>query len=144
MIWPGSSVKVTSSAHRVITRCALAPWLSAPERPVSLTATIGGVGPGRGQERDMVIGVRVRDAKADGYLVQEQDCSVRPPDRREIVAQAKDEFVDPGTQCIPGQEGSIGSALGIRAHDLQPLSCVALGVDSIELNRHSSGRSAMD
>ena len=44
----------------------------------------------------MVIGVRVRDAEADGHLVQERDRSVRPPESRELVAQVEDELVDPG------------------------------------------------
>src|SRR5688572_29405017 len=104
---------------------------------VSLAATVGGVGPGRGQERDMVVGVRIRDAKADGYSVQKWDRRVRPPDRSEIVSQAEDELVDPGAQRVAGQEGTVGSTLGIGAHHVQSLSVVALGVDAVELDGQS-------
>src|SRR5829696_8893304 len=92
----------------------------------------------------MVVGVRVGDAKADRYFVQERDGSVRPPDCREIVPQAEDELISPGAQSVAGKEGAIGSTFGIRAHDQQPLSRVALAVDPVELDGQSRGWPAVD
>ena len=92
----------------------------------------------------MVVGVRIRHAEADGYLAQEWDRSVRSPDRREIIAQAEDELVDTGAQGVASQEGTIGSALGVGAHDVQALTRVSLGVDSIELDGQPCRRAAMN
>ena len=92
----------------------------------------------------MVVSVRIRHAEADGHLAQEWNRSVRSPDRREIIAQAEDELVDTWAQGVPGQEGAIGSALGVGAHDVQALTRVSLGVDSIELDGHSCRRAAMN
>jgi hypothetical protein len=92
----------------------------------------------------MVVGVRVRDSEADGNFTQEWDRSIRSPDRREIVAQAEDELVYSGAQSVPGQEGTIGSAFGIGAHDVQPLSCIGLRVDPVELDGHSCRWAAMN
>lgn len=92
----------------------------------------------------MVVGVWIRNAEADGNLAQEWDRSVRSPDGREIIAEAEDELVDTGAQGVPSQEGTIGSALGIGAHDVQALTRVALGVDPIELDGHACRRAAMN
>src|SRR5215217_9183663 len=92
----------------------------------------------------MVVGVRVRNAEADRHLTQEWDRSVRPPHRREIVAQAEDELVDSGVQSVPRQEGTIGSALSVGAHEVQPLTRVALGIDPVELDGHPRRWAAMN
>ena len=92
----------------------------------------------------MVVSVRIRYAEADGHLAQEWDRSVRSPDRREVIAQAEDEFVDTGAQGVPSQEGTIGSAFGVGAHDVQALTRVALRVDPIEFYSHPCRRAAMN
>src|SRR5215208_7292309 len=92
----------------------------------------------------MVVGVRVRNAEADGHFAQEWDRSICSPDRREVIAQPEDELVDSGAQGVAGQERTIGSTFGIGAYDVQPLARVALGVDPVQLDCHPCRWAAMN
>src|SRR5947209_5574412 len=75
----------------------------------TLTAAIGGVGPGGNQERDVIFCGGIRDNEADRDAVEKAALT-------EVIADEKDQLVVAGFHFVAGEQRSVSAAVRIRLH----------------------------
>src|SRR5437764_8868826 len=73
----------------------------------TLTAAVGGVGPGGNQKRDVIFCGGIRDNEADRDAVEEAALT-------EVIADEKDQLVVAGFHFVAGEQRSVSAAVRIR------------------------------
>src|SRR5215204_2021504 len=141
-----------SSSQRSMTVDAISctgipPW---PRRSWLFPGVVGGkrisaspvrsVGPGRGQQRHVVVGRRVGHAEADCHPVEERRVSrarLRLP--RKVLANPENELVLAPAQLSFLDQRRVGSSLGVRAGRREQATPFVGTVEAKELHLHVGG-----
>src|SRR5579859_5286930 len=97
-----------------MTRLAASSLVISNSFLVSSTSSIGTVGPGRGQEWHVIMGVGISDAEPHRDAIQEgrlRGCDLLGG---EIVTDSKDQLIDARDQLIVSQQRDCGASIFIR------------------------------
>src|SRR5262245_19880575 len=75
------------------------------------TAAIGRITPGRHQQRDVIMGLRLGDRELDRHDVEKRRVGARRAEAGEIVADVETQLVTPDRQRAPADQRPIGAAI---------------------------------
>src|SRR4030095_12897795 len=80
----------------------------------SLTSAISRVAPGRAEQWDVIMPLRLGDGKAQRHDIEEWRIAARDPPAAKVVADGEAQFVAPDRQGPAANQGLVGAAVGIR------------------------------
>src|SRR5882672_10336828 len=106
----------------------------------SLTSAIGRVAPGRAEQRDVIMPLRLGDGKAQRHDIEEWWIATRDTPAAKVVADGKTQFITSNRQGLPADQRLIGAAVGIRYSRLNTMGFFA--GELIEPDGDADGRTA--
>src|SRR4051794_28788441 len=109
-------------------------------RPYS-TASVGGIAPGRDEERNVVLPVGLGDGEADRDEIEEWRVGRIRSDGPEIGPHIENELISARAEGLSAQERRIRPPIGVRGRDGNEVAAVF--IDEEELDRDSLRGAAM-
>src|SRR5215216_3914845 len=106
----------------------------------SLTSAISRVAPGRAEQWDVIMPLRLGDGKAQRHDVEEGRIAARDTPAAKVVADGEAQLVAPDRQRPAGDQWLVGAAVGIRYSRLNIMSFFS--GELVELDRHADRRAA--
>src|SRR5436190_11336017 len=106
----------------------------------SLTSAISRVAPGRAEQWDVIMPLRLGDGKAQRHDIEEGRIANRDTPAAKVVADGEAQFVAPDRQRPAADQWLVGAAVGIRYSRLNIMSFFA--DELVELDGDADGRTA--
>src|SRR6266545_4860124 len=106
----------------------------------SLTSAIGRVAPGRAEQWDVIMPLRLGDGKAQRHDIEEGRIAARDTPAAKVVADGEAQFVAPDRQGPAADQGLVGAAVGVRYSRLNIMGFFSRKL--VELDGDADGRTA--
>src|SRR3977135_2411779 len=80
----------------------------------SSTSAIGRIAPGRAEQRDVIMPLRLGDGKAQRHDIEEGRIAAVDTPAAKVVAHVKAQFIAPDRQRASADQRLVGAAVGVR------------------------------
>src|ERR1700760_1921844 len=80
----------------------------------SLTSAIGRIAPGRAEQWDVIMPLRLGNGKAQRHDIEERRIAAFDTPAAKVVAHGKAQFVAPDRQWPAADQRLVGAAVGVR------------------------------